>query len=362
MDRRDFLRTSALALVALPLATTSSRAKPTRDAVFNVPTSIDRTGSSDVTGALFSWIASVPNGTSTKRSILQFNGGTYRIDGQLSLASRSFLTFDLNSNTTFKWNAPQNDGLRLLLLSNCASMIIRKGALTGTYVYPTSGSGLVDALQHMHAIDVDRSSVDVTSMHISGFYGDGIDYTNEAGTSVASSGTVSGCDIRQVGRNAVSCVCADGVIINGNHIQQTGYWGVDVEPNAGQSAPCRNVQVTSNTWGTQGGTTSRRWFGIAPNAAVSGVTVTGNQILSRDPSVWINYNGNGVLSTTFRPQNVSFSNNTCDTVAAELYPIRVFNTDTLSGNGDQITPASGGAIFGLTAVTGFTGSDSHAVI
>ena len=85
-------------------------------------------------------------------------------------------------------------------------------------------------------------------------------------------------------------------------------------------------------------------------------------MLGRDPSVWVNYNGKGEQSATFRPQNITFGWNFCDTQAAEPYPFTVFSTDTLSGNGDAITPASGGTIFGLSGVTGWSGDDSHTVV
>jgi hypothetical protein len=92
------------------------------------------------------------------------------------------------------------------------------------------------------------------------------------------------------------------------------------------------------------------------------VTCIGNQVRRRDPSVWVNYDGTGELSATFRPQNITFRSNSCDTQAAEPYPFMVFGTDALRGNGDAITPASGGAIFGLSGVTGWSGDDSHKVV
>ena len=85
-------------------------------------------------------------------------------------------------------------------------------------------------------------------------------------------------------------------------------------------------------------------------------------MLGRDPSVWVNYNGKGEQSATFRPQNITFGWNFCDTQAAEPYPFMVFGTDTLRGNGDAIKPASGGTIFGLYGVTGWSGDDSHTVV
>jgi hypothetical protein len=358
IPRRSFFAILAVA-AAMPSCTPPH---PKRGTTYRVPSSIDSTGSSDTTAALTDWIASVPDGTADNPSVLQFSGGSYRIDSALHLTSRAQLTFALNGDTTFQWNAPRGASLRLLWFTTCTGITVRYGTLRGTYAYPPKGDALVPAYQHMHAIEADASSVTVAHMTISGFYGDGVDFTNEAGTRAASSGKVTSCHIRQVGRNAVSAVAADGVTVSRCHIQQTGYWGVDVEPNAAQAAPCRNVAVIGNTFGSQGGTLSRRWFGIEPNACVCNVACVRNRVLRRDPSVWVNYDGQRELSAKFRPQNITFGSNFCDTPAAELHPFMVFGTDTLRGNRDAIKPASGGTIFGLSGVTGWSGNDSRTVV
>jgi hypothetical protein len=357
MPRRSFFVVVAGAAAAAFSPISCGR----RGTTYQVPSSIDNTGSRDTTTALADWIASVPNGTADNRSVLQFRGGRYRIDSAVHLTGRKYLTFNLNGNTRFQWNAPRGASLRLLWFTTCTGITVRNGTLTGTYTYPASADGYVPAYEHMHAIEADASSVTVAHVIITGFYGDGVYFGREAGIAGASSGQVTCCDIRQVGRNAVSVVAADGVMLSGCHIQQTGYWGIDVEPNAGQAEPCQNVAVIGNTFGGQAGTVSRRWFGIEPNAPVSNVTCVHNRVLGRDPSVWVNYNGNGAQSATFRPQHITFSSNSCDTQASERYPFIVFDTDTLRGDDDAITPASGGTIFGLTGVTGWSGNDSRTI-
>jgi hypothetical protein len=329
------------------------------DVIHTVPFSIPNDGAADATPALLSWIASVPDGTVGRRSVLQFSGGTYRIDSRLRLISRSYLTFDLGG-ATLQWASRLDDSRRLLWFTNCTGMIIRNGTLRGTYAYPASGDAFVSDYQHMHALCVDRSSCDVYRCAISGFHGDGVDFTNEAGTSAASSGRVNGCRISKVGRNAISAVCADGVLIDHNHIQQTGYWGVDCEPNAGQSAACRNVTVYHNTWGGQGRTISRLVFGVAPWAPVSDIAFINNEILGRDANVWVNFNGTEAISTKYRPTRITIAGNGCDVIShAGIW--QIFSAHMVSANNDGI-PVRDGTALVLHDVTGFTGNDIYTLV
>jgi hypothetical protein len=225
-------------------AATASCAGPhlRRGITYRVPSNIDSTGSSDTTTALADWIASVPDGTTDNRSVLQFSGGSYRIDSVLHLTGRKYLTFALDGNTSFQWNAPLDDSLRLLRFTTCTGITVRYGTLTGTYAYPAKGDALVLAYQHMHAIEADASSVTAAHMIMTGFYGDGVYSGNEAGPAAASSGKVTSCDIRQVGRNAVSTVAADGVTVSDCHVQETGYWGRrrGAERRPGRTVPGRH--------------------------------------------------------------------------------------------------------------------------
>jgi hypothetical protein len=354
LHRRDVVRPPTINAGA-PMPA-SAEVHAGSDVIYPVPLSIPSDGSADAAAALRSWIASVPDGTASSRSVLQFSGGTYRIDSLLHLTSRSYLLFHLGG-ATLKWAARPDDARRLLWFTTCTGITVRSGKLLGTYAYPASGDAFVPAYQHMHAVCVDQSSCDVYDCAISGFYGDGVDFTNEAGTSRTSSGRISSCNIWKVGRNAISAVCADGVLLDHNRIQQTGYWGVDCEPNAGQTAACRNVTVDHNTWGGQGGATSRVVFGVVPRAAVSDITFTNNAILGRDASMWINFNGTDVVSTRYRPTGITIAGNGCDTISQpNVWP--VFSADGVSANNDSI-PVSGGTALALHDVAGFAGNDLY---
>lgn len=328
---------------------------PPTSPIYTVPPSIDKTGATDTTAALEAWIAGVPDG-GQRPNTLQFNGGTYRVDGQIDLISRSNLIFDLNNNTTIQWNAPNDDSLRLFALEFSTGIVFRNGTLLGTYTYPGSGDAFVAAFQHMHAIQADVSNIGVQNMSISGFYGDGVDFTSTHSGSATSSGYVQGSDIRKVGRNCISCVAADGVNINqGNHFQQAGFVGIDCEPNAAQSYSCRNIVVDGNTWGDQGGTTQRVLFRILSSSTVpvTDVRFSNNTIVGRSFGTDINITG----TQGTRVARVQMSNNTCDTSGAgELWQLK--QTDGLTVSGNTI-PVSSGVSIGVydstnVSITGST--------
>jgi len=63
--------------------------------VYDIPTTIDKTGTTDVTTTLNNWIASIPNGTSSNPSILKFpSSATYLISQGIQFKDRSNLIFD----------------------------------------------------------------------------------------------------------------------------------------------------------------------------------------------------------------------------------------------------------------------------
>ena len=90
-------------LVALALASSLSASLTSTEAVYDVPSTVAKDCSTDVTAQLLTWIASTPNG-----STLQFApGACYRIEGTLEMRGRSGLTFDGNGATFRSFNAPE---------------------------------------------------------------------------------------------------------------------------------------------------------------------------------------------------------------------------------------------------------------
>jgi len=323
--------------------------------VYNVPATINNAGTADATAALQAWIDGVPNGGAVPNT-LKFNGGTYRIDSQLTLTSRSNLIFEFNNNTTIQWNTPDDDSRRLFALESCTGVVFKNGTLLGTYTYPTSGDAFVAAFQHMHAISADVSNIGVQSMTISGFFGDGVDFTSSHSGVASSSGYVRGSDIRKVGRNCISCVAADGITIDqGNHFQQAGFVGIDLEPNDAQNYLCRNIVIDGNTWGGQGGTTQRVLFRIFSSSTVpvTDVRFSNNTIVGRTGDTDINITG----TRGTRVARVTMTGNSSDTSGAgELWQLKQLDGLTVSGNS---IPVSSGVVIGVydstdVSITGST--------
>src|SRR5438067_7537181 len=77
-----------VAAVASPLGSIPTRAAGT----YNVPATIDSTGTTDVTQKLVDFFASVPDGS----TIAFPAGGKYRIEGTLPISNRHNLVFDGN--------------------------------------------------------------------------------------------------------------------------------------------------------------------------------------------------------------------------------------------------------------------------
>lgn len=80
-------------------------ALPSTSQTFTIPSSIDSTGATDVSAAVQAWVNSVPNG-----SILDFAGGTYRLQGDgILLDNRSNLILEGNGATLLTFGSGIRD-------------------------------------------------------------------------------------------------------------------------------------------------------------------------------------------------------------------------------------------------------------
>lgn len=93
-----------------------------------LPNSIDATGSSDASGALASFIASVPNGS----TIVFKAGGTYRLDIGLRILGRRNLTFEGNGATLKATATTGQPRTSPFLLEGSSGITIRNFTLVGS--------------------------------------------------------------------------------------------------------------------------------------------------------------------------------------------------------------------------------------
>lgn len=321
--------------------------RPPTPNVYSVPLSIDKTGASDVTAALQAWINGVPNGTAAVPNVLQFSGGTYKILTGLQLTSRSNLVFDgaskttqlnqaaavtFNAGTGF-WESP-DDHECLIRLDLCTNVTFRQLILHGSTTFPSSGDAHVpwQNLQWMHGVNIVRSTdIDVSFCTIDSFAGDGVCYGNED-QSPLGSGVVSDCDIRKNHRNGISYVGASQCQALRNAIQQSGFFGIDIEPNDANS-PCDHILLDSNVFGTQGGALQRNCMAIG-NTHCADTVVSNNSSTVRDLRMQFIPNQQNPhssrLTITGNSSTVQGSNACCD----------IYNHDTVDVSGNSL-PSSG---------------------
>jgi hypothetical protein len=87
---------------AILLVSSAAYAQPTT--VYRVPADISSDGSTDVTQALLSWVASIPD-----ESVLLFGKhACYRIEGTIELSNRTGFEFRGNGST-FRSTSPSSD-------------------------------------------------------------------------------------------------------------------------------------------------------------------------------------------------------------------------------------------------------------
>jgi hypothetical protein len=237
--------------------------------VHNVPTTIDKSGGSDVTSQLQSWLASLPSGTPTNPTIARFNGGAYDIRSMVTVQGKANFfvqseVAELGGSTRLRHTTPVtqsggvysgNDGLRMLRFIECTNASVRFLTLEGASPMPSSGDGFKPwegNVQHLHTLEVTRCVnmvIDRCDIWKSGG-GDGINWGNQ-NVGTRSSGKVINNYIHDAHRCGVAVVGAQDLLIANNIFEKIGFWVVDLEPNVYQSGNYR-VTIDGNTFKSNG--------------------------------------------------------------------------------------------------------------
>ena len=254
----------------------------------NIPSSIDATGTYDVSSALIAFIASVPDGG----TISFKSGGVYRLDKALKFGGRHNLTLQGNGATlvghggttessSIFWLGPQADtGITLANFK-----LVGNNPTPGVFHPGSEGA---------HGILVDGgSNFTFSGMTVSGVWGDCIKIATWA-----NGVTFRDSTCQSVGRSGVSVTAARNVTIQRVAFVKNGYCVFNIEPNY-SSDGASNINFLSNTAGTW---TNSFFSGDgAAGSQVSGVTISGNTVTG------------GTLLTVIdlaRRSNVVFTNNT----------------------------------------------------
>jgi Right handed beta helix region len=315
-----------------PKPTPDPTPTPTPVTGIPVPNSIDATGSNDASGALASFIASVPNGS----TIVFKKDGTYRLDIGLRILNRKNLTLDGNDATLRATATTGQPRTSPFLLEGSSGITIRNFTLAGNN--PDAGTS---ASHHLNAQDqggvniyggVDNLVENVTIRKTwgdcvyvganQGIWADGVIFRNSV------------CELN--GRMGVALVAARNVTVNGITFNKISMFPFDIEPDSSSGGAV--TVVFKNSWVGSYGLTNMftPYFFAASGAAgstVRDVRVTGNTVAG-GPGLKI------VVGSPVR-QDIEVTNNV-STVVKSGTLMEFYNTAgvTVTGNVQPLTSGS----------------------
>lgn len=326
---------------------------PPAGAVFVVPSSIDGSGNTDVTDALNRWITSVPDGSATSPSILQFpSGKVYLLSQGLQISNRSNLTFDgYGARLTLNPAAGFNQLQSLFLLGKAyngffgglnSHLVIRGFELVASNPTP----GVWSAAREMaHAVEIDNSDgVEVYDIRAHGIGGDGFKTT--AGRNLH----IHHNHIEDAGRQGVSIISGDHILIENNQFDDMGYYVLDIEPND-DTESATDITFQNNRAGSWGPNLGKGAGFVACGSGaaynqIGNITITGNTLTGSANASLLSYFN---LNQTKRLFNITFTRNQASQSAPG--PVLIFKAIdglTVTGNAQ---PLNAGALSAMTNCT-----------
>jgi hypothetical protein len=192
-----------------------------------VPSTIDASGTKDVTDELNAWLASVPNG----RVILFPRNAVYRVERTLLIQNRTDLLFDGQGSTLLVTEASPytsdmaNRSRAHITLTGGERIAFRNLKLRGA----NSEGGWVVDLEAQHAFNV-RGTRDliIENCEMTETFGDGV-YLASSANRVK----IRNNRIYNIGRQGIALTGAHDVLIENNHIYDIRRGIIDLEPNSG---------------------------------------------------------------------------------------------------------------------------------
>jgi hypothetical protein len=231
-------------LAAPPPATIAKPPPLPTGATVSVPSSIAANCSADVTDALQSWIASVPDNS----TIAFGKNACYRLDGTVIVEDRARLLLEGNG-ATLRANGTGNRERGQLVLRGGHDLTVRDLVVRG--VNPHAGAtaaAYVADLEAQHAFAV-HGATNVLLEHVQAYdtYGDFV-YIGPEGPTPSHDVTVANSVLERSGRQGISITGAIGVTITGNVISGSARSMFDIETNL-RTQPVRDVHIVGNVTG-----------------------------------------------------------------------------------------------------------------
>jgi hypothetical protein len=307
---------------------------PVTTGSYSVPASIDATGRTDVSSALISFIASVPDG-----SVINFPaGGVYGITKSVKLGyGRHNLVLNGHGATIrYLSSLATNENYSVWYDFGGGSYLTFEnfnlvGGSTNPGVFSSGGTG-------QHGVLVQSNDVEVSGNTISAVWGDAVFIESSTNVWVHDNHVVS------AGRNGLAVISGTNITAERNAVDRAGYTSFDIEPNT-RSEASTNVVIRNNSAGT--------WTnsflsveGSHTGAPINGVTVTGNTISGGTLLTVIDNGG------TSRMTGITFSGNS-STVSGNGPILRFAHIDglTVTGNIQPLRSGSLASIVDSTRVT-----------
>jgi hypothetical protein len=293
-----------------------------------VPASIDSTGATDASAALYAWVRTVPDGS----TIVFKAGGYYRMDTGLIVNGRHNLTFEGNG-ATLKSNGGYTEASSLFRVFGDTGIVIRDFNLVGNS--PTPGV-YRPGQEGAHGIQiVEGSNIEIANVNISNTYGDcaNTDYWTDGVWFHDSS-------CKSSGRNGVAIFAGKNMTVERVVFDKNGGGVFDIEPYQ-SSGGATNIKFINNTSGTH----TNGFFDANGGSVISNITVSGNTLTggSLGGYVWL---------ASPRVQNLVFTNNTATVPRAG--PAMYFShIDGLTVTGN-VQPLTSGVFAQIADCTGVT--------
>lgn len=238
----------------------------------SAPAAIASDCSTDVTQALTSWIASVPD-----NSTLVFPGSAcYRIEGTIELGNRNGLRFE-GGGATFRATTTTAPSHRAQWrLTRGSQIVLREMTVQGANLTPGT---FVEALQHQHGVDIrGTAGVELDRVRIESPNGDCVYVGQPWSTTDTWSSAVYVHDgsCTGAGRNGVAVTAGRNVLVETTTFARIGLNTFDLEPN-GAGFGAQDVTFARNRIG-------RAAFSVLAalgDAPVSGITMRENTLVGQ---------------------------------------------------------------------------------
>jgi hypothetical protein len=323
----------------------------------NVPSTIDATGSTDVTAKLQAVIDKAPNGA----TIAFPSGGRYKLGTALRVSGRRSLTLDGNGARldlpTSDLNSPRSSGIQVR--DGSTGTTIRDFVLVGSNNAAGTSAAFDTNRQSNHGVAV-LSATDtlVERVDIRRAWGDCL-YVSRSSTGGWSDGVIfrdSTCSL--TGRHGVGIIAGSRIRIVDNVFDDLGLFVVDIEPNVSIEG-AKDVVIRGNRIG--GYALDSDWeswvlaaCGPDVGAVIRDVTLTGNTIESSRAGLNSRVNGLHVKICGDRGPRANFvvtDNVGLATVAGPAMTFTQVQGVTVTGNSQPLSRGELATFPGSSGVT-----------